>query len=717
MRIFAKPTCSCSSHGECSIETSLPGQEASCDTHHTHGTQCGVADHDCESHGALHGHPRDGHHIEQGTHAQSSTTDHGEHSHDHFGHSHSHGTGLSPKEEALFLGVCAAFFFTVLVVEHFYAASVNTYLIQGLYLIPYVLCGYPILREGLELILKKDLFNEFTLMGTASLVAILLGQTAEAVGVMLFYRVGEHIQERAAGSSRKNIEKLLASKPTQARLVDNGIESMVAVEAVGVGQHIQVRAGEKIPLDGVIVSGLSEIDQSPLTGESLPLAVEEKDRVIGGSINLTGALIIAVESTFANSHMAKILNMVEEAAKRKSPTERFITRFARYYTPAVVFAALFVALVPPLVLAEANFSTWIYRALVLLVISCPCALLISIPLGYFGGIGAASRRGILVKGGNVFDDILKIKSVVFDKTGTLTHGKFSVSEIAPSNGVTEQEIVDAAVITEMGASHPIAQAIMDYAEKFHGPAVDALRKFDVTSQEKAGRGMTVTYNNDIYRAGTQKYLEEEGIAVEVNSKPGAIVYLSLNNRFLGSILVSDSIKKDSAHTIAQLKQRGLATIMLTGDREESATLVAEEIGIDSYRSGLLPDGKIEALQQMTSMDAALFVGDGINDAPILSMARVGVAMGEIGSEVAIEAADVVLLQDSPKLIEDVFDISRAVRNIVWQNIGFALGVKTIIMGFGIAGLSGLWEAIFADVGVALLAVLNSSRIVYLKKKE
>lgn len=692
MKIFAKPTCSCSSHGGCSIESS-PRSDISCDghTHQDSETPMGAAGHSHHEH--AHGHGDD-----------------------HLGHNHHHAGSLSPREEALFLGGCAAFFFTVLVIEHFFSASFHPYIIQGAYLIPYVLCGYPILREGVELILKKDFFNEFTLMGIASLVAILLGQTAEAVGVMLFYRIGEHIQERAAGSSRKNIEKLLASKPTQARLIEGGSELMVPVEKVTVGQHIQVRAGEKIPLDGIIVSGLSEIDQSPLTGESLPRAVEQNDTVIGGSINLTGALTISVQSVFANSHMAKILHMVEEAAKRKSPTERFITRFARYYTPAVVLAAFFVAIVPPLVLTDATFSTWIYRALVLLVISCPCALLISIPLGYFGGIGAASRNGILVKGGNVFDDVLKIKSVVFDKTGTLTQGKFSVSEIIPAQGVTQQEVMNAAIITEMGASHPIAQAIMEYAQQFFPSSVDELKALPLTSHEKAGRGMAVTHNDVVYRAGTQRFLEEEGIIVQKNSTPGAIVYLALNNRFLGSILVNDTVKKDSASTIARLKARGLTTIMLTGDREESAGQIANEVGIDAYKSGLLPDGKIESLQQMTSMDTALFVGDGINDAPILSMARVGVAMGEIGSEVAIEAADVVLLNDSPQLVENIFDISKAVRNIVWQNIGFALGVKTIVMGFGIAGLSGLWEAIFADVGVALLAVLNSSRIVYMKRK-
>lgn len=680
MKIFAKPTCSCSSHDTCTIEESMQAAEGaeSCCTndHHNHNT-------------------------------------HDTHSHDDHGHSHPP-SSLTPREEALFLAVCTVFFFTVLIVEHFFGQAIPASIIQVLYLIPYIVCGYPILREGAERIAHKDVFNEFTLMGIASLVAILLGQTAEAVGVMLFYRIGEHIQERAAGSSRKNIEKLLATKPTQACIIEDGVEKIVDVEQVQIGQHIRVRAGEKIPLDGVIVSGISEIDQSPLTGESLPVSVKTEDTVIGGAINLTGALTIAVHSTFANSHMAKILAMVEEAAKRKSPTERFITRFARYYTPAVVGIAFLVAIVPPLLIPDATFRTWIYRALVMLVISCPCALLISIPLGYFGGIGAASRNGILVKGGNVFDEILKTSAVVFDKTGTLTHGKFSVSAITPAEGVSADTLLFAAGIAELQASHPIARAIMQHIEETK--TVPPFDTASIQSYEEAGKGMRVTHEGSTYLAGTKAFLEENNIPVTVNTAAGAIVYVACDAVFLGSILVSDTIKQDSAEAIANLNKKGLDTIMLTGDREESAAQVAKAIGIQHYRSGLLPDGKIESLKEMTPLDSAIFVGDGINDAPILSMVRVGVAMGEIGSEVAIEAADVVLLNDSPKLIEKLFGISASVRNIVWQNIIFALGIKIIIMGFGIAGLSGLWEAIFADVGVALLAVLNSTRIVYMNRK-
>lgn len=675
MKIFSKPTCACSTAG------------ASCSSH----------DHDEKQ-------------------DSTCTLESEDESHDH-SHDHSHDlSGLSPRAEAIFLGIIGIAFFALLFFEDSIFELGGIWTVRALYIIPYILVGLPILREAGSLILKGDIFNEFTLMSMATLVAIGLGETAEAVGVMLFYRVGEHIQERAAGSSRRNIESLLASKPVQARVMVDGSEKMMDVEDVQIGQELIVRAGEKIPLDGIIVSGRSDIDQSPLTGESLPVIAEPGMEAMGGTINLTGALSIRVDRAYEESHMARILKLIEEAAQRKSPTERFITRFARYYTPAVVGIAFLVATIPPLLIDGALFSDWIYRALVMLVISCPCALLISIPLGYFGGIGAASRNGILVKGGTVFDDLANIKTVVFDKTGTLTKGKFSVSSLSPGQGVSEEELLKAASIAEYHAVHPIASAVLKKAEASGLESfLSSLADKDITTKEIPGKGMEVSFENNIYLAGTATLLEEKGIKVELNTESGAIVYLAQGKKFLGSILVADDLKDDSAETIGRLKKRGLAAIMLTGDREEAASEVAKELGLSQYRSGLLPEGKVDALNEMADSESTLFVGDGINDAPILAISKVGVAMGEIGSEAAIEAADAVIINDSPRMVDRLLSIGRDVRVIVWQNIFLALGTKTVIMGFGIAGVSGLWEAIFADVGVAVLAVLNSSRIVFKKE--
>lgn len=644
----------------------------------------------------------------------SDNDDH-DHDHSHEGHDHDHQHDEDTSKNELYLLIfCSILFFAIMAGEERLETSLGVWGVRIAYAIPYLLCGIPIMKEALAILRKGNIFNEFTLMCGATIAAICLNQLAEAVGVMLFYRIGEYVQAKAAGSSRRSIKSLLASRPTTANILENGIETATSVENVTVGQTVVVRAGEKIPLDGTILTGSSDIDQSPLTGESLPVQVQEGAAVLGGSINLSGSLTIRVDSAFADTHMARILEMVEHAATRKSPTERFISRFARYYTPAVVFLAVLVAILPPLLVADATFDTWVYRALVLLVISCPCALLISIPLGYFGGIGSASRKGILVKGGNVMDDLLRVTTVVFDKTGTLTKGNFSVADILPAQGIKEEQLLRAAIIAEFRASHPIAKAIMQYAEQKNLSAFIAELSSEsaslITTNEIAGKGITVTKGNSRYIAGTATLMAEKGLTPAKENRPGAVVHIAENGVYLGHFFVADEIKPDTKKAINALKSLGFTTIMLTGDREETAQLVAQEIGIDTYKAGLLPEGKVAAVDTLDERENIAFVGDGINDAPLLVRSRVGIAMGGIGSEAAIEAADAVILNDSLENVVKLFGMAKEVRTIVIQNVTMALGTKLFVMGFGILGLSGLWEAIFADVGVALLAVLNSSRI-------
>ena len=621
------------------------------------------------------------------------------------------------RKETIFLAVCTVFFFIVLAFEGWLQAAFGVFGAAAVFMVPYALCGYAVLKQTVSLWLKGDIFNEFSLMSLATLAALCLGEFGEAVGVMLFYRIGEHVQERAAGSSRRSIEKLLATKPATARLVRDGQEQSVEVEKVPVGGYVLVRAGEKVPLDGIIVSGASDVDQSPLTGESVPVAVSAGSEVLGGSINLNGVITVQSTRPYTDTHMARILQMIEHATQNKSQTERFITRFARYYTPAVAGAALLVALVPPLFF-DAALSEWIYRALVLLIVSCPCALLISIPLGYFGGIGAASRYGILVKGGHVLDDLRHVDTVVFDKTGTLTRACFAVTALLPAEGVDEEALLSAAICAEFHASHPAARAAIAHTRE-RAKAVpelalllDTLGTASPEVREIPGNGMSVEYAGSQFLAGTAAFLRNEGVRFTEDDLSGTTIYVAQDGHYLGVILVEDALREDSAAAVAALAHAGLKTHMLTGDREKTARKVAKVTGVGGYHSGLLPDGKVQTMRDLFGNGQTAFVGDGINDAPILTLSRVGIAMGKIGAEAAIEAADVVILNDSPLMVARLFAISRSVRSIVWQNIGLALGVKLFVMAFGILGLSGLWEAVFADVGVALLAVLNATRLVH-----
>ena len=623
--------------------------------------------------------------------------------------SHGSDDAQAVRNEIRLLVFCAVVFFGVMIFSDRILAAFGIWGLRILYAVPYLACGLSIFRSAFDGIRSGQYLNEFTLMCGATVAAVILGELPEAVGVMLFYRVGEFFQERASAGSRRSIKNLLASKPSSANVLENGSVVVKPVEEVSVGQQVQVRAGEKIPLDGLVISGRSQVDQSPLTGESMPVSVDNGSRVYGGAINLSGVITVEVTSRFADTHMARILDMVEHAAMRKSPTERFITRFARYYTPAVVAAAFLVAVLPPLLIPGATFQTWVYRALVMLVISCPCALIISIPLGYFGGIGAASRKGILVKGGNVLDGLLHVDTVVFDKTGTLTQGVFAVTDVLPAPGVSAEDLLRAALTAEARSNHPIARSIMAQAETM-GLSPQPVTGGDSAAFELPGKGMEAMADGVRYLAGTSALLAQYGIPAEDRPHPGALVHVAKNNDYLGCILVSDVIRPEAAPAVAALTASGHKTFMLTGDREEAAAWVAGKIGLDGFRAGLLPEDKVRSMQELSDSARTAFVGDGINDAPILALSRVGIAMGGMGSEAAIEAADAVILNDSPAKVPLLFAIARDVRAIVWQNIFLALGIKTAFMALGVAGLSGLWEAVFADVGVALLAVLNSTRI-------
>ena len=636
--------------------------------------------------------------------------------HDH-DHDHEH-SPADQRRELIKMGVSALLFAIGMVADERLAAYMPAWLVIAVfYALPYILCGYEVLSGGLKSILKGDFFNEFTLMGGATIAAIALGQLPEAVGVMLFYCVGEFVQERAAGRSRRSIKALLAARPSIAHeMLPDGTTRDVEPEALGPGSHILVRPGEKIPLDGAVLEGESQVDTSPLTGESVPQRIAPGSRVLAGTINLNAALRVEVTTAFADSSIARILEMVENAVARKAPTERFITRMARWYTPAVTGIALLVAVLPPL-FGLGPFSQWIYRALVLLVISCPCAQLISIPLGYFGGIGAASRRGILIKGGAVLDNLRDIRVAALDKTGTLTEGVFEVNAVLPAPGISEAELLAAAALAESRSNHPIARSVLRAAQN---RGIDADDTCLTSMEEMPGMGVvaTITTNNDAASstaatellAGNAALLTSRGLTpVEVNI-PGSVVQVAKGGKVLGALVVADRLKPQSPQAIEALRHLGVQHIaMLTGDREEQARPVAQQLKLDSLRAGLLPEDKAGALEALGPVKNTIFVGDGINDAPVLATAGVGVAMGGLGAEAAIETADVVILDDNPARLPELLRIARRTRAIVWQNIVMALGIKGLFMALGIVGLSGLWEAVFADVGVALMAVLNAAR--------
>jgi len=571
----------------------------------------------------------------------------------------------------------------------------------------YLIVGWGVLSSAFKNIIRGQVFNEQFLMAIATLGAFAIHQMPEAVAVMLFYVTGELFQDIAVGRSRKSIKSLLEIRPDYANLKSNNEILKVSPDVVKVGELIIVRAGEKIPLDGTIREGTSFVDTAALTGESVPRRVKETDDVMAGMINQTGLLTIKVNKVFGESSISRILELVENATSQKAETEKFITTFARYYTPIVVIGALLVAILPPLIFSGQTFDEWIYRALVVLVISCPCALVISIPLGYFGGIGLASRKGILVKGSNFLDALTRITTVVFDKTGTLTKGEFKVSEVVTSNGFSKDEILEYAAYSEVNSNHPVAQSILEaYKNKIDTSKI-------TQTEEISGHGIKAVVSGKAILAGNDKLLHKENIEHPVCQVDGTVVHVAIDRIYAGYIIISDRLKDDALEAIEKLKAKNIQTVMLTGDNKFAARAFAEKLGIDRFYSELLPEDKVNHIEQLIAENKGgkvAFVGDGINDAPVLARADVGIAMGALGSDAAIETADVVLMTDSPSKVSMAIDVAKSTRNIVWQNIYFAMGVKLLFIVLGVFGIATMWEAVFGDMGVALIAIFNALRI-------
>ncbi len=581
----------------------------------------------------------------------------------------------------------------------------------GIAFAAYLLAGWNVLLNAFRTIRKRDFFDENVLMVIATGGAFAIHAVSEAIAVMIFYKVGELLQKLAVTRSRRSIRTLLASRPASANLETPNGPRQVAPEEVPVGGIILIKPGEKVPLDGEIVAGDSQLDTSALTGESVPVTARSSDSVRAGEINLTGALKVRVTRPFKDSSIAKILDLVENASARKADTEKFITRFARYYTPAVVFAAMCIAFVPPLTIPNATFQTWIYRSLVLLVISCPCALVVSIPLGYFGGIGRASHQGILIKGSNYLDALAEVKTVVFDKTGTLTHGVFEVEQVVAKNGFSRMQLLEIAAAAEYHSNHPIGGSILK-ALRQTGRDVDPAAVREHT--EIAGAGVKVRIGDRLVVVGNDALMHREQIGHEVCVVDGTMAHVAIDGTYAGYIIIADRIKEGAGEAIDELRRQGVERIvMLTGDNACAAEAVARRLKLDAFQAGLLPEDKVSFLEAIqddkTNSNKTAFVGDGINDAPVIARADVGIAMGGLGSDAAIETADVVLMADSPSKIAEAIHIGKQTRHIIWQNIVLALAVKGFFVGFGALGMATMWEAVFADMGVALAAVVNSTR--------
>ena len=587
-----------------------------------------------------------------------------------------------------------------------------------LYLIPYFVVGKDVLRKAIKGVKNRQPFDECFLMAVATVGAFALGDYVEGCAVILFYQIGELFQSVAVGKSRQSISSLMDIRPDYANVEDeDGKLEQVDPDDVEVGTVIVVQPGERVPIDGVIVEGTSALNTAALTGESLPRDVQTGDEVISGCVNMTGLLKVRTTKEFGESTVSKILDLVENSSMKKARAENFITRFARVYTPAVCYGALALAFLPPIVLLlmgqPARFGDWIYRALTFLVISCPCALVISIPLSFFGGIGGASACGILVKGSTYLEELARTGIVVFDKTGTLTQGTFKVVGIHPENGVTGDALVEAAALAESWSKHPISLSI----KNAYGKDIDPSRVTDV--QELGGHGVTAKVDGKIVAAGNARLMAKLGLTVPEITEPGTIVHVAMEGRYAGYLLIADVVKPHSAAAIKGLKQAGVRkTVMLTGDAEPVAKAVSAELGLDEYHAGLLPGDKVDQIETLLAAkqpkENLAFVGDGINDAPVLSRADVGIAMGALGSDAAIEAADVVLMDDDPAKIALAMRIARRTLRIVYQNIVFALAIKFACLVLGALGLASMWTAIFADVGVMVLAVLNATRALYTK---
>ena len=629
---------------------------------------------------------------------------HEHHEHEHHHHHHEH----SGHRQLWLIGITILLLIGAVIIEK--NTSLPTWQLLLVYLVPYLLIGSGTLKEAAEGLAHGDPFNEHFLMSVATIGALSIGfmpgaetEFPEAVFVMLFFQVGEFFEGYAEGKSRTSISHLMDIRPDIARVA--GSEETVSPEQVAVGTIIEVRPGEKVPLDGTIVSGTSSLNTMALTGESVPLEVNEGDEIISGCINLSGVITLRTTKTFGESTVSKIIKLVEDAGEHKSQSEAFITRFARIYTPIVVFLALAIVIIPTLF--GGSFVTWLYRALMFLVVSCPCALVISVPLTFFGGIGGASRKGILVKGANYLDILSKVDTVVFDKTGTLTHGRFAVQAVHPEI-CSEYQLLHLAAHVEHSTSHPIGAALRD---AFPNEGTDGCKVTDV--EEIAGKGIRAKVGEKMVCVGNTKMMELIGVEWHQceHGDEGTIVHVAIDNVYAGHIVINDQVKEDSAEAIAQLKKLGVKkTVMLTGDREEVASHVAQQLGIDEYHAELLPTDKVTQISAISHQPSKLaFVGDGINDAPVLARADVGIAMGGLGSDAAIEAADVVLMDDQPSKIATAVRIARRTIGIARQNIWFAIGVKVAVLILAAFGIATMWLAVFADVGVTVLAVLNAMR--------
>lgn len=622
-------------------------------------------------------------------------------------------------KEILRVGIGAALFVVAVIIvalaapalDNLQAALPYPFLSLVIFLVPYLVLGWPVLKKAARNIAAGHVFDENFLMCVATIGALCLAEFPEAVAVMLFYQIGDLFEDYAVDKSRDSIAEMMDICPEQAYIERNGEIEAVDPDEVEIGTIIVVRPGERVPLDGIIVKGETELDTAALTGESLPRNVFTGDPIASGSINLSSTIYIETTKEFEDSTVSRILELVEDAASKKAPMENFITRFARYYTPIVCLLALLIAIIPPF-FTGFDWADWVQRALIFLVVSCPCALVISVPLSFFGGIGGASKRGILIKGSNYLEALSHVKTILFDKTGTITKGTFSVSKIAPI-GMSREELLRIAAMAEAYSNHPIALSI----RKEHEAPLDLDRVSEKT--EIAGQGVRCVIDGQVVLAGNARLMEANGIAAAMNETKTTVLHIAIDGEYRGSIEVEDTIKEDSVEAVQRIKELGVAhTVMLTGDREEVAAHIAREAGLDEYHAGLLPEGKIDFLRSY--LDEALkgekvaFVGDGINDAPALIRSDVGIAMGAMGSDAAIEAADIVFMDDKLSRLADGIGISRKTMRIVYQNIVFALGVKLLVLVLAALGIANMWEAIFADVGVSVIAILNAMRALKVK---
>ncbi|WP_240421523.1 heavy metal translocating P-type ATPase [Paenibacillus periandrae] len=673
---------------------------------HDHGTDSHTHSHGSDGHSHAHG--SEGHSHDHGPEGHVHAHGLEDHAHDHGeeGHTHDHGSG-SAKKMSIRLGI------GVILSAIGMFAPVSGIWELGIFLLAYVIVGGDIVLQAAKNVVRGQVFDENFLMAIATIGAFAVNQYPEGVAVMLFYQVGELFQGIAVNRSRKSISSLMDIRPDYANLKIGIDTKRVSPEEINIGDYIVVKPGEKVPLDGKVLEGSSMVDTSALTGESVPREVEAGHDVLSGFINKNGVLTVEVTKSFGESTVSKILELVQNASSKKAPTEKFITKFARYYTPVVVIIALLLAVVPPLIISGATFSDWIYRALIFLVISCPCALVVSIPLGFFGGIGAASKSGILIKGSNYLEALNDVKYVVFDKTGTLTKGAFKVTEIKAVGGTSKDELLQVAAYAEAHSTHPIAESIRAAFGK-------EINQADIQGyNEISGHGIQVMIQGKEVLAGNAKLMSKEQITILSPEEVGTIVHIAVEKQYLGYIVIADEVKEDSAEAIRLLKGLGVKkTIMLTGDAKAVADAVGRKLAIDEVHAELLPQNKVEEIEQLdklkTKKEKIIFVGDGINDTPVLARADVGIAMGGLGSDAAIEAADIVIMTDEPSKIAAAIDIAKRTRRIVWQNIIFALAVKGVFLLLGAFGIATMWEAVFSDVGVTLIAVLNAMRVLKLK---